>query len=326
MKPKQSLEDKLDALERLGDGTSDANAAAKELRHALAGAGNILAAKAAQVTAKCSCAALIPDLVNAFDRFMENPVKTDKGCMAKTAIAEALNELSYDREDIFLRGIRHVQMEPSFGPPVDTADGLRGHCAFGLVRIGYPNALFELAELLMDRQTVARRAAIKAIGAVGGEAVELMLRMKVLGGDQEADILGECFSALMAVNPERSISFVAQYLESPNPWISEEAALALGESRTEKAFEILRAHWENNPMASVRKTLLLPIALLRIDAAFEFLIAVIQDGHQELAVAAIQAAKICATDEERINEVGRAVALRKEPAVRAAYEKEFGVG
>src|SRR5262249_10204252 len=73
------------------------------------------------------------DLVAAFDRFMIEPEESDKRCRAKIAIVETLNKIEYDRDDVFLRGIRHVQMEPVWGKSEDSAGHLRGAAAFGLV-------------------------------------------------------------------------------------------------------------------------------------------------------------------------------------------------
>lgn len=59
---------------------------------------------------------------------MTKPVETDPGCTAKLKAADALYCLEYSNEDLFLRGIRHVQ-EPIWDGSDDTA-ALRGTCAF----------------------------------------------------------------------------------------------------------------------------------------------------------------------------------------------------
>jgi hypothetical protein len=45
-----------------------------------------------------------------------------------------LNKIEYDKEEVFLSGIRFVQMEPRWGGEEDAAAQLRGSAAFGLVR------------------------------------------------------------------------------------------------------------------------------------------------------------------------------------------------
>ena len=61
-----------------------------------------MVADAAEIAGWRIILVLAPDLVAAFDRFMIEPVETDKVCRAKIAIVEALNKIEYDNEDVFL--------------------------------------------------------------------------------------------------------------------------------------------------------------------------------------------------------------------------------
>ena len=70
-----------------------------------------------------------------------------------------------------------------------------------------------------------------------------MLRGKVLAGDEEAAVIGECFTALLSVQPDESIGFVARYLQHSDEELRELAALALGESRLPGALPHLEAAW-----------------------------------------------------------------------------------
>src|SRR5262245_17374001 len=106
-----------------------------ELRRALGDASNLVAAEAAEIAGALGLSELAGDLVAAFERFMVEPEESDKRCRAKIAIVEALNKIEYDRDDVFLRGIHHVQMEPVWGKSEDSAGHLRGASAFGLVRV-----------------------------------------------------------------------------------------------------------------------------------------------------------------------------------------------
>ena len=84
---------------------------------------------------------------------------SDKGCAAKTAIAEALAAMEYGEPEPFLRGVRHVQREPVWGGTEDTAGRLRAACILGLMGTGYPDAAREAVDLLADPQPDARAAA-----------------------------------------------------------------------------------------------------------------------------------------------------------------------
>src|SRR5262249_1539477 len=136
-----------------------------ELRRALNDASNLVVADVAEIVAERHLSELAADLGAAFERFLVAPVETDLLCRAKVAILEALNEREYDGEEIFLRAIRHVQMEPRWGREEDSAAGLRGCAAFGLVRINYHDVAVLLADLLADPEKPARLAAAKALGA-----------------------------------------------------------------------------------------------------------------------------------------------------------------
>src|SRR6516165_7673364 len=94
----RSVEAKLAKLRSLrGDSLSPE--AIGELRSALSDASNLVVADAAEIAGKAHATELAPDLVTAFDRFLEEPEKTDKLCRAKNAIGEALNQLDYSDED-----------------------------------------------------------------------------------------------------------------------------------------------------------------------------------------------------------------------------------
>ena len=112
----------LAALHRVRDDSSTAKSITL-LRGALAGKSSHAAAKAAQTAGEFELSELVVDLVAAFDRFLINPVKADPGCAAKAAIADALYRIGADEEGVFLRGIRHRQLEPVWGGRADTPAG-----------------------------------------------------------------------------------------------------------------------------------------------------------------------------------------------------------
>ena len=111
---KQSFDEKLIRLRDIAAGPISAEAV-NELRGALNGSQGVLAALAAQIAGQRRIADLAPDLIKAFSRFM---VETDKTCQVKTAVVDALHRLDCrEADEVYLRGIKHVQMEPAFGRP-----------------------------------------------------------------------------------------------------------------------------------------------------------------------------------------------------------------
>src|SRR5207237_5519130 len=170
-------------------------------------------------------------LTKAFDRFMVDPATIDKGCSAKTSIAKALYELEARAETVFLTGIHHRQLEGVWGGSSDTAAELRGLCGLGLVRCNYRDVMIELGDLLMDPEPSCRIMAARAIAYSENDAGLPLLRMKVLGGDQNSDVIGECFTALLRLSPRKNVEFVARYMDDDDEDLRQLAILALGESR-----------------------------------------------------------------------------------------------
>jgi HEAT repeat protein len=308
-------------LERILDLTqSDPSAEiCKELLPTIRGRSNLLAAKAIHAAKAHRYVELIPDLVTAFDRFMEDPVDSDKGCLAKIAIAEALIELGFREHDLFLRGIRHIQMEPAWGEPVDTADELRGRCAEGLVRAGYPDIMFELVRLLSDPQPRTRNDAAHIIASFENETAELLLRMKAFHGDPEPEIQGDVLSSLMGMAPERSLDFVMDFARRPDERVAQEAVLALGSSRFPGALDCLLQLWDEAIRGEVKKMLLLPIALHRSDAAHDALLRIVREEPTAYAISALDALKIYGEQSEGRERIEAAVEARGEGEVRESF-------
>ena len=273
-------------------------AAIEKIRKALDGPSSHLAAAAARIVGEFEMDELEDCLVQAFGRFMDNPVKTDKGCVAKKAIAEALFQMRSHQEDLFLRGVRHVQMEPVYGGKEDTAAELRYVSAMGLVNTGYPDVMLELAHLLADNVLDARIGAVRAIAYARQDAGVPLLRFKALMGDEDARVIYESFRTLLDLSPEGSLSFVASFFDHQDPAVAESAALALGESRLPEALDVLVEGWDNTLDQDLRRFLLLAIAMLRYDKAINFLLSLIENKSQGIAQDAIAALEMYQDDEQ----------------------------
>ena len=148
----------------------------------------------------------------------------------------------------------------------------------GLAQTDYPEALEEILPLLLDPERDARIGALRAIAASGLPGGVLLLRLKALSGD-EPEVLGECFAALLRAAPAPSPEFVAKFLDHREEAVVEAAALALGDSRLESAFAVLRDALERTRALPLRRrTLMLAIALLRRESAIDYLLDVVQNG------------------------------------------------
>jgi len=272
------LEDRLAALERLRtDPTSETSRTA--LHKALSTKTNVVVARAAEMVGDYQLTPLEPSLIAAFHRFMLNAAKTDPGCLAKLAIADALYRMDAYQTDLYLSGVGHVQMEPVWGGREDTAAKLRGTCALALVRTNYDGAMLELAQLLADPEPEARTSAARAIAYSGNLAEgEPLLRFKALIGDENPQVLSDCLGALLELAPDSSVSFVAGFLQREDASVQSAAAVALGESHLVQAFPFLETAREDAFEPELKKTLLLAIALLRHERALDFLLTLVAEG------------------------------------------------
>ena len=284
---------------------------------------NHVAAAAAGTAERLEAVALAQDLVEAFLDLMKDPGKRDPGCQAMIAMVKALVTFDEPAAKVYFGGLHHVQMEGSFGPPIDVAAPLRGLCAQGLTRMGHPAALFECVNLLADKEAPARAGAIRAIADSGDIAGSLVLRLKALLGDKEEDVMGECFTGLLRLAPAPSLEFVAGFLEAASEEIRERAALALGESRLAAAFPLLRAAWEQTAQAARRRVLLLSIAMLRLDEAVDFLLARVAEDRDAAAVDALGALALYGRDDAVRVRIEEIVGKRRNAAIQEAFDREF---
>jgi HEAT repeat protein len=314
------------ALEKMKAVEADPTSAASraEMLKATKSGHSAVVERVAKIALKNSLVDLADDLAKAFERFLKNGADTDKGCSAKLAIATMLYETGKGESDTFVAGIHHVQMEPVWGKSVDTAGELRGVCALGLVRVGYRDVLSELADLLADKEPQARIAAARAIAYLGKDEGVLPLRTKILLGDSEPDVTGECMAALLRLAPTKLMSFVSRFLNNPDPATREQAMNAIAASKQPAAFELLRKKWDETIDPNARRQLLTAIAALRIEPAIAFLLEQIEDGSAAAARDTIEAMTTYRSDASVRARVETLVKERENDMVYDAFAKAFG--
>jgi HEAT repeat protein len=267
---------------------------------------------------------LLARLPAAFERLMHDAGERDPQCRGKTAIAKALRRAEADAEAVFLAGARHVQHEPVWGGKVDTAAELRGICLMALVESHHPRAMVEAAHLLADAQAAARMAAARALGCSGrDEVAEPLLRLRVETEEDDAEVLGECFGALLQVAPGPSLDYVAGFLGGPDDAKAEAAALALGGCRLPRALAPLLEQAQSFMGRGRRRVALLAIALLRVEEGWAYLVELIEQGPPAAAAEAIEALSAFAHDDKLRQRVRAAVERRGEPALRRRFEERF---
>lgn len=281
---------------------------------------NFVVAKAADVAREMKAADICSELQAAFARIFDN----DRGCAAKTALARAALELECPAEAIFRAGIRHVQMEGSFGAPVDVAAELRGLCALGLAQVRSRGFMGELAELLADPQPTARIGAVRALASAGREDGVLLLRFKARTGDPDQAIIGECLTALLQLQPRESLEMVGQFLDGSDEPLRAEAALALGSSKLPEALHMLKQRYSREAGSEFRQTLLSAIASLRLPAAVDFLSSLVETESSSEAAHVIRALRIYRHDSALRDRLSRTIDRRADDSLRKVFQKEFG--
>lgn len=315
MPGKRKFEDQLAALDALRHQPPEATI--DPLRKALSNGNNFMAAKAADLVRQFQLTQLTPDLLAAFDRFFEDAVKSDPQCWAKNAISRALAAFEHQDAAVFLRGMKHTQLEPSYGGASDSASTLRATCALALVQcrsLTEPELLTHLIELMSDKDKSVRVEAIRAIENVNSAAAALLLRLRAILSPQlnsrmqeeEPEALGACYSAILRIEGPKSIPWIAQFLSASDDRAAE-AALAIAATHSAQAFAVLRDRLakEHDPWFS--SVLLSAIALTRQDAAQEFLLDQVRTESPQ-AEAAIEALLRAAPSEEIIKRLEALVA------------------
>ena len=237
----RGFDEQMAELDALKGSELDADAIAV-IRKSLAHRSNFLVAKAARLAEDAGLTGLLPDLLTAYDRFFINAEKTDPQCWAKNALSRALAKLECRDKDVFLRGLRHHQLEPTWGGRSDSAGTLRANCAHALVACnGLDNQelLILLLDVLVDEDKSVRVEAVRAIAQLSEMAVPV-LRLRALIPGEDPEVLGQCFTALLAIERDAAIPFVARFLDAGDDPAGE-AAFALAETRTPAALAALAA-------------------------------------------------------------------------------------
>jgi HEAT repeats len=305
MSGKRNFDQQLATLDRLRERPPEK--CIEPLRKALTHRNNFIVAKAAVLARGFQLTQLTPELLSAFDRFFENPVKTDPQCWAKDALIRALAAFEHQDAEVFLRGMHHIQLEPVWGGSSDSAGSLRANCALALVQcrsLSENDLLGHLIELLADQEKPVRAEAIRAIEQVGSPSATLLLRLRAVLGSDEPEVLGACYGAILRIEGVKAIPWISRFLASGDD-AAAEAALAIAGTRSLKGFAILRERFTATSDPWFRSALLSAIALTRQDAAIEFLLDLVSTEplHAEGAIEAILRAMPSAGIVKRLKEM-----------------------
>ncbi|HEY6345402.1 MAG TPA: HEAT repeat domain-containing protein [Bryobacteraceae bacterium] len=327
---RQAFEKKIEGLEALRRSSDPAEIVAA-LRKALQDRNNYLVSKAAAIAGDLRLEDLTPDLIAAFDRFFpdpvkQDPVKSDPQCWAKNAIAKALKDLGCRQASVFLRGIDYVQLEPVWGGSSDSAITLRGACTLALVdcQLDDLEILTHLADRLADKEKSVRVDAALAIAQFGREEGAPLLRLKLLLGDREPEVIGQCCFSLLNLAPRQALPLLQRLLNHAEEEVRTEAASALAASREPEAIEILKSFWKGKVSAEVRRAILISLGASPLRSAADFLLAVFSEPQGEWAAEALSALASSRFHEELREAAKKAMEASGDAGLRQLFEGKFG--
>ena len=293
------FDEQMAALDALKGRELDAEAVAL-IKKSLGNRSNLLVAKAARLAEDNTLVDLLPDLLAAFDRFFSNAEKSDPQCWAKNALSRALAKLECREKDVFLRGLRHHQLEPTWGGKSDSAGTLRANCAHALIGcdgLASQDLLVLLLDPLVDSDKAVRVEAVRALAQLG-ELVVPVLRLRALIPGEDPEVLGQCFVALLAIERDAAIPFVAGFLEAGDD-AAGEAAFALAETRNPIVLAALMKRRDQFADEWFTGVLLSAIAMTRLPEAIDFLIGLIEREEREARGAIEALSRMAASDELR---------------------------
>jgi len=323
-----SVETQLAVVEAAAADVSSAESHAR-LRNALRTCPGLVAARAAKIVRQHALEKFDDDLIAAFRRLLVDPVKNDPGCIGKLSALEALDFGNHDDAAVFLEATRTFQPEPAWGPPVDTAGGVRARGVLALARLAHPDLSLVAGGLLADPESPVRQAAAEALAANGDRALAGALALRWKLGDDDPLVMLACMTGLFALAPDHALPRLRDALHGADDGARELAALVLGQSTRPEALDTLLAHLQAAPRAIERAPTLRALGLQRNDRALAVLLEIVQTGSiqdAEAAVSGLAARRFDTGVRERTRAAARENPARErlEAALASAFPEDAG--
>jgi hypothetical protein len=174
--------------------------------------------------------------------------------------------------------------------------------------------------LYVGREAPVRVSASRAIAVYGRDGGVPLLHLKALAGDPEPRVVSESLLALLRLDPDHALPFVASFFDRGDA-AAEAAALALGESRRADALPVLLGFLHRAARRGLARVTLLAIAALRRDEAVDALLSLARDEPGPLAREALSA--LASVGGDALYERARAVAEGR-PELVDALARAFG--
>ncbi len=205
-------------------------------------------------------------LARMFDSEAEDP-----DCLTSLVLLEALDAVGHDDPHPFFYAANLFRYVRDSKGPVDIATDVRARGAAGLVRLAVPGVLELLTRHLTDKSRVQANAA-RCLARHGDPAGFYLVQLRLAMGADDFDVRTECYTTLLLLDQGGAgLAKVKAALNSRDPTRRHAAALALGESGVDGAFELLRAWLESASKEDDREAGLTALRFMRSDAARDYL-------------------------------------------------------
>jgi hypothetical protein len=282
----------------------------------------LVVAGAANLVADWNAQALGPDLVMAAERLSADGPESDPQCHGKLAIIKALRQMAWPEPEVFMLGCRVVQMEAVWGGKEDSAAPLRAIAAHALAECApatQDQVLDTLVDLLADPAWTVRAEAVRAIAYSGYTEAARLLRLKLRLGDSEPRVLGACLDGLLALEKDRAVALLAEYLVPGRPE-RPEALAALAVSPYPQAIAKATSQWESVRGTPLGKVLLSSLAASPAPEAIDFLLGLLFKAPVSEARQALKAMQPILDREEVAALVQACLKRRKDPVLLLEFE------
>jgi HEAT repeat protein len=175
---------------------------------------------------------------------------------------------------------------------------------------------------------LVRIDAARAISQLGAPEGALILRLKALLGDPEPEVIGQCFTSLLSLEPSEAVGFLTQFLTPDNPSRSSqdtqlEAACALAQSDQPEALAVVKHYWGRWTVLEFKRAVLLSLGASPLRAAADFLLSLLSEAPAQLAADAIAVLAASRYRSEVRDQAAHIVSGRNDPALSEIFEKEF---
>lgn len=285
---RKTLEDELDEV-RLAAADPHAPESVARLKTALASKKGMVVERAARLVKDRALGGFSTELRDAWEHLVAAGASADPGCRGKVAVLEALDVLEWMDSEPFLTASRFVQEEKAWGPPVDTAAGVRARGVLALARQGYVDLPLLAGERFSDAQPPVRAAVADALAGFGERTAAGLLLQKLALGDDDPLVTLACMSALLALAPDWGLARLAPLLSSPDAEEREVAAIALGQSGRPDAADLLVQELEASARPTQREPILRALGLHKSERAAQVLLERVATAAADDAQAALRA-------------------------------------